>query len=117
MQNPFEHILVGDYIACLFGILILIVRSFKLASDEFEESFEEDFDNARHLRKNFWDFILFFFCGFGVLIVIGELYVNNPEWFESIGLKAGGTYHYLLSFLAGLLGSAVVALLLTWKRK
>lgn len=116
MENPFEHLFLGDYIACLIGIFILVVRSFKLAADKFENT-EEDFDNLHHLQKNVWDFVLFFLCGFGVLIVIGELYVNNPEFFESIGLKAGGTYHYVLSLLSGLLGAALISAFLSWKKR
>ncbi|MEO9474121.1 MAG: hypothetical protein ABJG41_01260 [Cyclobacteriaceae bacterium] len=116
MENPFIHLLIGDYIACLVGILILIVRSFKIASDEFEES-NEDFDSLHYLKKNFWDFILFIFSGFGALLIVGELYANNPEWFEKIGLKSGGTYKYLLSLIAGLLGSVFISALLSFKRK
>lgn len=116
MENPFEHLFLGDYIACLIGILILIVRSFKIASDDFEKS-DSNFDNVLFLRKNAWDFILYFFSGFGSLIIIGELYINNPEWFESVGLKAGGSYKYLLSLLAGLLGSVLIAALLSFKKK
>lgn len=115
-MTPFEHLFTGDYIACLIGILIQVVLSFKLAADKFESSVE-DFDNLQHFRKNVWDFILYLVCGFGVLIVVGELYENNPEAFTKIGLKPGGTYKYLLSLLAGLLGSVLIAYVLSSIKK
>jgi len=106
-QNLFDHLYLADWVACLIGILMHIIYRYKKESDKFQDT-EKNFDAGKYTSKNIFDFLFYLISGFGVLIVIGELYTNNPEWFEAIGIKAGGGYKYFLSLFSGLAGSVIV---------
>ena len=91
---------------CLLGSMGIIFYSVKKESDKFENS-KKEFDDARFVRKNKWDFGFYVVAGFIVLTF--KSVVN-----EYIGIE--GITDHGLSCLSGLLGSFVVEWLFN-KRK
>lgn len=91
---------------CLLGSTCIIIYSVKKESDKFENS-RKDFDDAKFVRKNKWDF--------GFYIVAGFVVLTSKEVINDYAGLKGMTDHGL-SCLSGLLGSFVVEWLFN-KRK
>lgn len=91
---------------CLLGSVCVIMYSVKKESDKFENS-KKDFDDAKYVRKNKWDFAFFIVAGF---VVLTSKEVVN-EYADIQGMTDQG-----LSCLSGLLGSVIVEWLFNKKK-
>ncbi len=102
----FNHLELQDYVACLIGVLVVVLWRFKIEGDKYENS-RKKLNAGKYIAKNIFDFFFSFVGGFALLIIAGEIVDANPQIFETIGMNSKGDYHFVISLGSGASGGWV----------